>query len=635
MRLKSVSISEYKNLRNFKLTFDGESFLDIFVGKNGSGKSNFLEALLEIFNHLYDFDASELGPGFDYSVVFELRGTTHTFEWKDDQLRGADGKVVAPKDNQLPDHLITYYSGQNGTVDDLGQKYVDRFLRRIRTAKFGDRRKVIQIGPNYKELLLAVMLLQNGACKARQFLMEKLRIAEILPNIKLTLQRPLYAQGSGRARFDVDIDDQSAGRFWKPDGPTRDFLERLLKCGSDAPTDGSVRTEGYLSDDDEHVVYLDVAKFQAEFSGETAEQRFHMFDNLVLIDMLKELSSGLKMTDGSDGGIGHFSDGQFQSIYIFAVTEMFKDVDCLTLLDEPDAFLHPEWQYKFLQQVVAVSDQAAKSNHVLMSSHSASTIASRVQSRIRLFDISSGEVEPREPAKAAVIESLSSGMISFSDADAKISILDSLKDYDGSVLFTEGLTDQIILEKAWQKLYPGVTQPFAIQSTFGCDFLRQLLLDKKFCAANTDRKLFGLFDFDDAFRHWNIKSTYSQNVQEDVSLGLVRQKLDDDQSPLDVFFMLLPIPETHPLRDQVVNPDTGHHYKAESRFSIELMFNGIEDLAEFFVNDNKRPRSQCLKFSEGRKHEFATEVVPNLEQDAFQSFKPIFDFILEKIEPEA
>ncbi len=54
MRLKSVWISEYKNLRDFTLTFEGESFLDIFVGKNGAGKSSFFEALVEIFRHIYD-----------------------------------------------------------------------------------------------------------------------------------------------------------------------------------------------------------------------------------------------------------------------------------------------------------------------------------------------------------------------------------------------------------------------------------------------------------------------------------------------------------------------------------------------------------------------------------------------------
>jgi energy-coupling factor transporter ATP-binding protein EcfA2 len=633
MRLKHVSINEYKNLKDLEVDFSGDGFLDVFVGKNGSGKSNFLEALLEIFNHLYEFDPAELGPGFGYRLTIEIKGEQHVYHWAEGKLLDGDGKQMTPKDVELPDHVITYYSGQNGTMDLLGQAYVDRFLRKIRTAAFGDRRKIIQIGPNYKELLLAALLLQDEECAARRYLLQKLRIKSVGEELRLVLKRPRYARGSKPERFDVDADDQTAGRFWRAEGPTRQFLERLWSCRSDGPGGGAVRTEGYLSDDDEHIVYLSIPKFQEEFSTDNAEQRFHMFDNLLLIDMLKEISCSLEMEDGINGGVGHFSDGQFQSIYILAVTELFKNADCVTLLDEPDAFLHPEWQYEFLQQVLAVSDEAAQTNHVLMSSHSASTIASRVQSRIRQFDISTGVVQLKEPAKAAAIDALSCGMISFSDADAKISISDNLKDYDGSVLFTEGLTDQIILEKAWQKLNPGVTQPFAIQATFGCDFLRRLLLDEKFCAENSDRHLFGLFDFDEAYNQWNIKSNFSRHLQEDVSLGLVRQKLANDQiTPLNVYFMLLPVPNPHPLRDQVVNPATGQHYKAESRFSIEMLFNGIEGTDEFYVPDTKRPRSQCLKFSESQKSRFATEKVPEFPAEAFEPFRPIFNFVLSKVE---
>ncbi|WP_153531604.1 AAA family ATPase, partial [Pseudomonas aeruginosa] len=39
MRLTSLTISQYKNLQDFSLSFDSSSFIDVFVGKNGSGKS--------------------------------------------------------------------------------------------------------------------------------------------------------------------------------------------------------------------------------------------------------------------------------------------------------------------------------------------------------------------------------------------------------------------------------------------------------------------------------------------------------------------------------------------------------------------------------------------------------------------
>ena len=59
MRLTSVYISQYKNLRDFSLSFDGGSFIDVFVGKNGTGKSNLFEALIEIFRSMFEFIKSK------------------------------------------------------------------------------------------------------------------------------------------------------------------------------------------------------------------------------------------------------------------------------------------------------------------------------------------------------------------------------------------------------------------------------------------------------------------------------------------------------------------------------------------------------------------------------------------------
>ena len=88
---------------------------------------------------------------------------------------------------------------------------------------------------------------------------------------------------------------------------------------------------------------------------------------------------------GLGGTISHFSDGQFQSVYIYSIVELFKDRNCLILLDEPDAFLHPEWQFDFLRQVFDITDTAAKTSHVLMSSHSAVTLIPHDKKKIKFF----------------------------------------------------------------------------------------------------------------------------------------------------------------------------------------------------------------------------------------------------------
>lgn len=85
MRLTSLTISQYKNLRDFSLSFEGNSFIDLFVGKNGSGKSNLFEALTEIFRHLFDSDKEKGNLGFDYSIKYEIDSKKTQISWEADR----------------------------------------------------------------------------------------------------------------------------------------------------------------------------------------------------------------------------------------------------------------------------------------------------------------------------------------------------------------------------------------------------------------------------------------------------------------------------------------------------------------------------------------------------------------------
>lgn len=53
MKLKSLWIQEYKNLKDFSLDFEKGNNLSILIGNNGSGKSNVLEAISGIFAEAY------------------------------------------------------------------------------------------------------------------------------------------------------------------------------------------------------------------------------------------------------------------------------------------------------------------------------------------------------------------------------------------------------------------------------------------------------------------------------------------------------------------------------------------------------------------------------------------------------
>jgi hypothetical protein len=345
--------------------------------------------------------------------------------------------------------------------------------------------------------------------------------------------------------YDIEANDES-DRYWKAAGIAKQFLDGLTRCVESTPGNLTVN-QGYFESDDRYVLYISIGKLQAEFRELGAQSLFRQFDNLRTLGMLSDISVPLKLVDGSDGNIGFFSDGQFQAVYIYAIVELFKDRNCLTLLDEPDAFLHPEWQFEFLRQVLDITDTAAKNNHVLMSSHSASTITTASESQIRLIDFDGDKVTTTRASKTDIIRSLSAGLITLSETEAKLNINHILRNSRGAVLFSEGITDELILETAWSKLYPTVKCPFEIQGAFDRIFLRNLFSRDDLKITFPNRKMFALFDFDEAFDDWNGLKKERDEVT-DPFKGLTKQLKYTDH-----YASLLPVPNVDFIKRQVLD----------------------------------------------------------------------------------
>ena len=611
MRLKSIWISNYKNLRDFSLNFEGDEFLDVFVGKNGSGKSNFFEALIEIFDHLYTHKKGHLGPGFSYHISWHINEETTHLKWVDESFDISIGsrKLKTLRTVELPANIVIYYSGQNDTVADLIRRYRESYRRTVRLSNVATIPRFIGIGPDYKAMLLALMLMLPENIRAREFLCQKLGIEGIGGTTLLTLKRPSVARKSGQ--YDPFDDNQL---FWGVKGIARDFLDQLLDCIPRDFTRGSL----YDRETDTYKLDIDVAEFRNNFSDTPADDVFCLFNSLRALDMIDDVSIAVRLSGEVEVSSRAFSDGQFQSVYLFAISELFKNRECLTLLDEPDAFLHPEWQYDFLNQVHFVSEEAARSNHILMSSHSASTIASQVESRLHVFEVTDREVTPTEHDKSEIIESLSAGLIRFSEQEASLSIHQFIRNSDRPVLFTEGITDELILETAWNKIYPDRECPFDIQRTFGCKFLGALLRSEEIYAERPNRCFFAIFDFDEAYNNWN--SRRPEFVQEDITLGLTHKKPNQNG-----YFIMIPVPAQLSVRNQVVNPNTGDHFQSASLLPIELLFHDVPGLEAHFCDDNSRP-GNVRKFSSSKVN-FASNVVPRIDAQHFECFRPIFDFI--------
>lgn len=609
MRLKSVFISEYKNLKDFALDFEGEGFIDIFVGKNGSGKSNFLEALIEIFDHVYGFSSSGDGPGFYYRIAWDIDGTETRIGWQDGQLsiNGKPRKQIGS--TPLPENIIVYYSGQNDTVAGLIRRYRESYRRSVRKAVVAESPRFVGIGPDYKTLLVALMLMLPEDAKARQFLCRKLGIEVTGGEVWLKLRRPGIA---AKTKFYDPFENDQL--FWGTKGIARSFLEDLMRCIVGDFTPGSL----YDRASDTYRFVINIDKFREVFEDRRPDEVFGLFNALRALGMFEDISIPLRLSANVEVSSRAFSDGQFQSVYLYAISELFKNRNCITLLDEPDAFLHPEWQSDFLAQTLDISEEGARTNHILMTSHSASTVAAKAPSRLRQIEFNGERTEACKYDKSDLIKSLSAGLITFSEKEARLNITHNLKNTRGPVLFTEGVSDEVILEKAWSKLYPDQDRPFEIQATYGCGFLGALLREETIYANHPERCFFGVFDFDEAYNNWNSRNT--DFVQQDPAQGLVRKKQGKKG-----YFALLPVPAKLSVRNQVINPANGQHYKDKSLLPIELLFHDVPSLDDWFCDDEARP-GNFRKFR-GSKTDFASKVIPGLEPEHFECFRPLFEFV--------
>lgn len=611
MRLRSVWISQYKNLRDFSLNFHGDGFIDIFVGKNGSGKSNFLEALIEIFDHILAARTQSSGPVFDYRLDYEVGDRNVELGWQGGELT-VDGQASRRTIGRTPapDHVLVYYSGQNTQVAALVRRYEEQFRDALRRADAAIAPKIIGIGPSCKKLLVVTMLMLPEQSVARQLLCHKLRILNCRRSVELVIRKPFFVTRPNHDPFD------ESQLFWGVTGYARTFLLQLV-----ASIEGEF-TPGQLYDREigRYRLTCNIDQLRAASGDEGGLTLFRSLEALRVLDMLDDVKLPLALDGLEVSGLDLFSDGQFQSVYLFGIAELFKDLNCVALLDEPDAFLHPEWQFEFLRQVESISAEAARTNHFLLTSHSASTIAARAPARIRMFELGEAGVTAVERDKTTVIGSLSAGLISFSESEATLSVDNVLTNTTGPVLFVEGVSDVAIMETAWHKLYAEKPCPFAIVQAFDSAFLRNLLKRQTLYDSHPGRTFFALFDFDGAYSDW---VQLGSAIESDVGRCLTRQRADGRS-----FAMLLPVHGDHPLRPQVVRPD-GNDFGPLSRFTIELLFYGIVGLEGQFSADLTEP-SQPTRFA-GEKVRFAQDVVPGLDAQHFERFRPIFDFLMSKI----
>ena len=322
MRIKEIKIAN-KAFKNLDVSLvNNTSGVMAFIGNNGSGKSNLLEAISAIFKHLYDKKQKDIP--FNFSLVYT------TFNGRTVEITKNELSVTTKIDNQensdlysfLPKQIVAIYSGEE---DRLWREYYkpiyDDFISKISKSFQEEFPKMLYLNKFYWHISLLCLLLNRFNNPEDKFCEEILGINNV-HSVKFKFNKKNY-QGYPSNNVLLFISTIDA-----KDEYTLDELQEVIK--------------NY--DINEVFKYLYIA--------------FTPKDTKILENIIIEYNDNLKIED--------FSEGEKKMILIKAALEFAAQEDSLFILDEPDAHIHLSNK----MQIKKVLEEYEQNRQVIITTHS-------------------------------------------------------------------------------------------------------------------------------------------------------------------------------------------------------------------------------------------------------------------------
>jgi energy-coupling factor transporter ATP-binding protein EcfA2 len=156
MKLKQLKIkSRFKNLNNIDIDFNGKEGITVLIGNNGSGKSNVLEAVSNIFACLYN---GRLSPKFDYEINYKLGENDIYISYEDGaSVFKVNDVVETNKAEYLPNQVISSYSGEENRLwKEYYEPFYLEYIRSLRNVTLPNT-KLVYINKDYWDIALLTL----------------------------------------------------------------------------------------------------------------------------------------------------------------------------------------------------------------------------------------------------------------------------------------------------------------------------------------------------------------------------------------------------------------------------------------------------------------------------------------------
>ena len=355
MKIHSIYIDGYKNLNNIEIFMPEDTSVSAIIGNNGSGKSNILEALTQIFSAVYNGKSVD----FRYKICYSIYDDNFEISNFDNVQFLKNGKKVSKQDRRgsLPRGIFLYYCGETDRLKKLALDCVDKaFENALKKDEEVTTRYISCVG--LREFTAA--LLANAKYKNSTFekVCDLIGIQEVGGPIDFQLIRPSWSK---KAPLTEDS-------FWNAQGTVAILLHKLKDSGE------------LIKLDNDHALIRVNSISDISLDSENPFDLFVRFELLIQAGILSDISFTI-LKDGESLSPDMLSEGEKQLAQFLCLLEATKEHRALFLLDEFDSFLHPNWQRRFAE----IISEIHITGQILFTTHSPLTLGKMKKESIRIL----------------------------------------------------------------------------------------------------------------------------------------------------------------------------------------------------------------------------------------------------------
>jgi len=418
MRIDRVYIDGFRNLRDIEADFDEGRLTTVVIGQNGSGKSNLIEAIVEIFRHV---DLPTGSVRFTFEIEYVIRGRKvriHNREgvtsfFVDDETMSFS-RFNLNKGSLFPDLVFGYYSGTGRRLEKLFDDHQARYYGVINKdrddteyEKARTARRLFYCRPVHGVFALLSHFAKPGKKgDVSKLLNEKLGITgfhSALAHFKepswftnSVWKKGRSAPPASRGRRTFDELGEQALDVWGAKGPAGECARAFHKAAFHP-----LAITGKVVDD-----YRSKAKTEAQLACFIRDQNalkalaaaydndqdlFAALEAADISDLFREMLVWVTRNDNDSGDVSFsdLSDGERQLLMVLGLIRVSRGKEALFLLDEPDTHLNPAWQLTYLDLIKEWTEIAADEDkcQIIMTSHNPLTIAALVKQEVRVMQI--------------------------------------------------------------------------------------------------------------------------------------------------------------------------------------------------------------------------------------------------------